>query len=132
LVHEPAIEQRGGAVFVIGLVYPLCSLWDIREDGDLNFSVQDCRINIQKGLDFVALCGLGNTLVFSRIGVAVADDPDVLREAADATSKKSRLAVGAPTEKVHAGDQRVRRRQGCFARILIKELSHSTRNCQFP
>jgi hypothetical protein len=116
LVHEPAIEQRGGAVFVIGLVYLLRSLWDIREDQEFELSVEDCRINIRKGLDFVALCGLGNTLFLSRIDPAVADDPQVLHEAADAISNNP-LEVGAPTKKVHAGDQRGRRRQGCFARI---------------
>ena len=63
MVHEPAIEQRGGAVFVIGLVYLFRCLWDIREDENLNFSVQDCRINIRKGLDFVALCEIGRAHV---------------------------------------------------------------------
>jgi hypothetical protein len=87
LVHEPAIEQRGGAVFIIGLVYLLRGLWDIRQDEEFELSVEDCPINIRKGLDFVALCGLGNTLVLSRIDPAVAGNPQVLHEVADAISK---------------------------------------------
>ena len=103
MVHEPAIEQRGGAVFIIGLVYLLRGLWDIRQDEEFELSVEDCPINIRKGLDFVALCGLGNTLVLSRIDPAVAGDPQVLHEAAAAMSENNPLEVGAPTKKVHAG-----------------------------
>jgi hypothetical protein len=91
----------------------------------LNFSVEDCRINIRKGLDFVALCGLGNTLVFSKIDPAVAADPQVLREAADAITKGILSQSERRQKSSCRGSARAAKARVLRQNFLIKEVSRS-------
>jgi len=83
-------------------------------------------------LDFVALCGLGNTLGLSRIDAAVADDPQVLREAVDAISKTILSKSARRQERFMPGISAGGEGKGASPAFLMTELSRSARHCHVP